>query len=206
MNLRSSPPLDEILILRRRELVRGCLARGQRAIDIIEYLTKKKGFFPQTFTDKQKLGIVQKDIEAINKDNRQEYTVAKEDNDNAMVEYLERTHMLYTKAIQDTDYTLARELSKDLARAKGVPVDEVVRVEADTTKMMRQMFQALRSPKEISSPVVTIEVIPEKTEASPVEQLDNSDGENDRDLPSRLLSEERELDLDEDKLPASPNR
>lgn len=172
--------LDTVFILRRRDLVRGCMARGMRPIEIIEFLSKKKDitFFPTTFTDKQKLAIVGQDVAQINKEAREEYVIAKEDADVAMVEYLERQAFLYTRALTDSKIDIARELSKDIARAKGVPVDEVVRVEADMTKFMRQAFAMAKDRQNLAAPRTTLAIVADLPDEVPIESQEHFDEGN----------------------------
>lgn len=183
--------------MRRRDLIRGYMARGLRIIEIVEFLSQKKGkdtFFPLTFTEKQKLAIVKQDIEQINKESREEYSVSKQDSDSAMVEYLERMQLLYVKALGDSEWDTAGKFAKDIARAKGVPVDEVVRVEADVTKFMRQAFQMAKERQQLNAPVQPLRVVVESRPLLPEELPSPSHEENEKARACYPVTEEPSQD------------
>lgn len=129
--------------LKRRDLIKLYRAQGLSKMDILLRLRNEK-IFPRTFTESQCLRFLNVDLKAIAKDEKEYLAIALEDAEVSRAEYLERQHFLYTQTINHAEYHLARELSKDIAKASGFDVDTPVRVEVDFASVLRNNFGAAR--------------------------------------------------------------
>lgn len=154
-------PAEERIILQRRALIRSYLSQGLRVIDIVSRLEQEKdiAWFPEPFTFREKIKLIEADVKVISKQINKAFEISKEDADRGMKEYLERQESLYREAYSLGKWELAQSLSKDIARARGVPVDEVVRVNTDLGTLLMEASRKRREQL-IPPPIENAVVIP----------------------------------------------
>ena len=137
--------------LQRRALVRSYLSQGLRVLDIVSRLEEEDTtWFPDSFTFREKIKFINVDVKAVQKRVDEAFEISKEDSDRGMKDYLERQESLYREAYSLGKWELAQSLSKDIARARGVPVDEVVRVKTDLGALL--MADSNRRREQIPPP------------------------------------------------------
>ena len=154
-------PIEERIVLQRRALVRSYLSQGLRVIDIVARLEDEDTvWFPDSFTFKEKIRFIEADVKGIQKHIDKSFEVSKDDADRGMKEYLERQESLYREAYSLGKWELAQSLSKDIARARGVPVDEVVRVKTDFGSLLMAASNKRREQAQLPPPIEDAIVIP----------------------------------------------
>lgn len=127
-------------IAERWELVKLYYRSGVSEDQIAKILTDGE-YFPPSWDYRHKIIILRRDIKRIVKNDEQRFARIQQDGQLALIEYISRQELLYQKAMEDRDYGLARELSKDVAKAYGVPTEEPIRLEGDFLSQMKAAFQ-----------------------------------------------------------------
>ena len=133
-------------------------------IDIVSRLEEEDTtWFPDSFTFREKIKFINTDVRAIQAHIHKSFEMSKENADKGMEDYLERQESLYIQACSLGKMELAQSLSKDLARAKGVPVDEVVRVKTDLGAML--MAASNRRREQLAPPTEDAIIIPPSSDS-----------------------------------------
>jgi hypothetical protein len=158
------PDLESHLL--RKDLVKTYLRQG---VSIPEMLTRldQNGLFSPTQSYNARYSLVVRLCRSIRKEDSARYRVLRNDAERALVEYIARLEFLYAKAVENGDYKLARDISKDLAHAYGVQTEEPVRVETDMLVEMVDSFPHAEKKLEqwkqqaaLSSLIPALDVIP----------------------------------------------
>ena len=150
--------------LQRRALVRSYLSQGLRVLDIVSRLEEEDTtWFPDSFTFREKIKFINVDVKAVQKRVDEAFEISKEDSDRGMKDYLERQESLYREAYSLGKWELAQSLSKDIARARGVPVDEVVRVKTDLGALL--MAASNRRREQLAPPTEDAIIIPPSSDS-----------------------------------------
>lgn len=153
----------------RRELVRGYHRQGLSPAAIISRLDAKQ-YFPTTKTYSAKRNLIREDLRFIAAEDRRRYAHTLDEINAALIAYVGRTEHLYGKAVENGEIDLARQLSKDLARAYGVQTDEPVKVELDMASLMKDAFLSAQAKrKAIPAVARTIAAPPPPASPSPPE-------------------------------------
>jgi hypothetical protein len=127
----------------RLELVRSLHYRGKSITEIINVL-EAEGLLNTAVTCSSKYRSVQRCLAKVKKGDLKKFRATQEEHDTALIEYIARQSYLFQRAIEDRQWECARSLSRDLAKAHGVVVDEPVRVEADLLTLLRAATEANR--------------------------------------------------------------
>jgi len=128
-------------IRQRLELVRLFCRLGMKETEVIQRL-QDGGYIPISWEFKKKRSLVRRDIKKVNSEDVTRYKQLVSDGDGALIEYIGKLEVLFGKAYEDGDWHLCRDLTKDIARAHGVPTEEPIRIETDILSQMQIAFQA----------------------------------------------------------------
>lgn len=132
------PDLETHLL--RKELVRAYHHQGLSVTDMLRRLDGN-GLFSPTQRYNARYSLVARLLRSTQKEDAKRYRVLQDEAGRALVEYIGRQSFLYQKAVEDGNWALARDLSKDIARAHGVPTEEPIRVETDLLSQLQAAFQ-----------------------------------------------------------------
>lgn len=145
----------------RRELVRLWVRSGAHEDRIIQILVDG-GYIPPTWEYKGKRALVRSDIRKVQSEDTTKFQSLKLDAEKAWQEYVARQSMLFEKAMEEGNVAVASSISKDIARAYGIPTDEPIRVETNLLDQMKEAIQMgakrLLEQKQRSIPPPAIEV------------------------------------------------
>lgn len=134
---RHRPDFESHLL--RKDLVKAYLRQGLSVPEMVKRLDQH-GLFDQTQGYNARYSVVARLLRAVQKQDRRRFHVLQEDADRALIEYIERQHFLYARAVADGSYELARRLSQDIAKAHGVPTEEPIKIETDILSQMQAAF------------------------------------------------------------------
>jgi hypothetical protein len=125
----------------RIELIRLFCRLGIKETEVIQRL-QDGGYIPLSWDFKKKRRLIRKDIKKAKSEDLDRYKQLMSDADGALVEYIGKLEVIFEKAYEDGNWYLCRDLTKDLARAHGVPTEEPIRIETDILSQMQIAFQA----------------------------------------------------------------
>lgn len=125
--------------IERRALVRLLVQAGNDPVSIAKKLLAAN-YLPDTWPLEKQVRFIHADILAVRKEDTTRFTVTYQEASAALYQYISRQEYLYAKAVENGDYRLAADLSKDIARGHGVVTEEPVRVETDILKQMGEAF------------------------------------------------------------------
>jgi hypothetical protein len=120
----------------RRKLVRQLFHSGHTRQQILLQCEQER-LFPVTLSEGAKMKRIERDLAAIV---REDLADATKPQDEARAEYIARQTTLMWKAVSQSKLDLARECSRDIALAQGLPVREPYHKEPDD--MAEQMKTA----------------------------------------------------------------
>lgn len=148
-------------VRQRQELVRLFCRLGTKETEIIQRL-QDDGYIPASWGYRKKQLLVNRDLRRAKKEDLDRYHRLMGDGDRALVTYIGKLEVLFERAYADGNWSLCRDLTKDLAKAHGVPTEEPIRIEGDILSQMQQAFQmGMRRIAEQKPPPRVIEVVKE---------------------------------------------
>lgn len=127
-------------VRQRQELVHLFYRLGIKETEIIQRL-QDDGYLPVTWEYRKKQLLVNRDVRRARKNDLDRYHRLIANGDQALVSYIGKLEVLFERAYGDGNWHLCRDLSKDLARAHGVPTEEPIRIEGDILSQMQLAFQ-----------------------------------------------------------------
>lgn len=131
------PDLETHLL--RKELVRAYYRQGLSVPDIIRRLDQNTLFSPhQTYN--ARYSAVLRLRRSVQREDSRRFRALQQDSEQALTQYIARQEYLYMKAVENGNYELAAKLSKDIARAFGVPTEEPIKIETDILTQMGAAF------------------------------------------------------------------
>lgn len=144
----------------RTEIVRLLHRLGRKETEIIQRL-QNDGYIPLIWSFGKKTRLIRDDIRRVRKEDMAKFKSVMQDSDSALVDYIGRLQTLFDKAYEDGDWQLCRDLTKDIAKAHGVPTEEPIRIETDILSQMQLAFQTgmrrVSEQKNLPSPVINEE-------------------------------------------------
>lgn len=147
-------------VRQRQELVRLFYRCGVKETEIIQRL-QDNSYIPASWEFRKKQLLVNRDVRKAKKEDIDRYRRLMQEGDRALVNYIGKLDTLFEKAYEDGNWSLCRDIAKDLARAHGVPTEEPIRIEGDILTQMQLAFQAgMKRIAEQKPPPPTIEVLP----------------------------------------------
>ena len=147
-------------VRQRQELVRLFSRLGIKESEIIQRL-QDTGYIPATWEFRKKQLLINRDVRKAKKEDIDRYRRLMADGDRALVNYIGKLEVLFEKSYEDGNWSLCRDLTKDLARAHGVPTEEPIRIEGDILSQMQLAFQAgMKRIAEQKRPLPAIDVVP----------------------------------------------
>jgi hypothetical protein len=178
---------------KRAGLLKKFLALGLGEYDIIQRLSKAGGF-PETFTYFQKRTLVREEIKRFQEEERVRLKAEDKSPEDHQLDHIARLEFMYERAIQSNDLANARVLSKELARARGVSVDEGANSEAGLAAILRMAAKQGRENFErmLASPQQTIDITPSEHSAVetslPLAQEEQESAPEPANLPGIMLT------------------
>ena len=144
IQLRPLNKIDYEAVAKRRDMIRSMIYRGCGDKEVIENLSEE-GIYPATYTFKDRVRALKKDLEIIANEDAAKVEAAWSDETDTAAMYIQRQKLLYYKAISQNKLDLARQLSQDIARAEGLATDEPVRGKRgdDLGEIMKKKFVEL---------------------------------------------------------------
>lgn len=142
-------------------------------VEILEKMEKhdkneKEGFlfFPETQSHRARLRVIRHDLDAICISDARRFSALQTDAEKARHEYIARQELIFKEAFLHRELEIASRVSKDIARAHGIPTDEVMAPKNDLISAL----EALRAKKALGAPQEPIEMkFTKPNEAEPIE-------------------------------------
>ena len=127
-------------VRQRQEFVRLYYRLGIKETEIISRM-QENGYIPALWEFKKKQSLIKRDLKKVKKEDIEQYQRLIAEPDGALVDYIGKLKALFEKTYEDGNWSLCRDLAKDLARAHGVPTEEPIRIEGDILTQMQAAFQ-----------------------------------------------------------------
>ena len=145
----------------RVELVRLFYRLGIKETEVIKRI-EDIGYIPATWEFRKKQLLINRDLRKVKREDIIRYQKLMQDGDRALVDYIGKLETIFERAYEDGNWQLCRDLTKDLARAHGVPTEEPIRIETDLLSQMQAAFQVgmkrMSEQKNLPSPTPIIDV------------------------------------------------
>lgn len=120
----------------RLDLVKTLHYQGKSIVEIVDALEEQQ-LLSSSISASSKYRLVQRCLRKIRKEDLDRFHVTRDASDAALSEYIGRQTVLFELAVQSRQLETARGLSKDLARAFGVPTEEAIKVDGDLLTLLR---------------------------------------------------------------------